>query len=287
MAYEGAAAAGKILQGSGTSTTPTFSTATYPSTTTSQQLLYSSAANTVGGLATGNSLLAATNSSGTLAMRAFSVNIQIFTASGTYTPSTGMIVCIIECVGGGAGGGGAATTSANTVCAGGGGGAGEYAAGVFSASTIGASQTITIGAAGSGGAAGNNNGTDGSATSVGSLISANGGTHGNGSPAGGAGTGGAGGTGGSGGTIRFAGQTGGSGLALLTNSPATNYLYYGGYGGVCPFSMGGAPGLNSAGGNASGNGGGGAGAGLLPNATQQGGGNGSKGFVKITEFIIN
>lgn len=31
--------------------------------------------------------------------------IQKFTASGTYTPTSGMIFCIIECVGGGGAGG--------------------------------------------------------------------------------------------------------------------------------------------------------------------------------------
>jgi hypothetical protein len=48
------------------------------------------------------------------------VKKQIFTASGTYTPSAGMIYCIIECVGGGAGGGGGAG-SATSVLQGGGG----------------------------------------------------------------------------------------------------------------------------------------------------------------------
>lgn len=48
---EPTAASGTILQGQGVGTTSTFSTATYPSTTTSQQPLYSSATNTVSGLA--------------------------------------------------------------------------------------------------------------------------------------------------------------------------------------------------------------------------------------------
>src|SRR5437879_1219197 len=37
-------------------------------------------------------------------MPAFQKN-QVFTGSGTYTPSLGMIYCIIECIGGGGGGG--------------------------------------------------------------------------------------------------------------------------------------------------------------------------------------
>ena len=45
-----------------------------------------------------------------------SVNIQTFTASGTYTPSADMVYCIIEAVGGGGGGGsfGAASAGGNT-----------------------------------------------------------------------------------------------------------------------------------------------------------------------------
>src|SRR5215471_2028348 len=49
--------------------------------------------------------------------------IRKFTASGTYTPTAGMVMCIIECVGGGGGGGGVVGT-ANYSLAGGGGGSG-------------------------------------------------------------------------------------------------------------------------------------------------------------------
>ena len=37
------------------------------------------------------------------------IGIQVFTASGTYTPSASMTTCVIECVGGGGGGGGTAS----------------------------------------------------------------------------------------------------------------------------------------------------------------------------------
>lgn len=50
----GTATANRILM-SGASSTPSWSTATYPATTTINQILYSSAANTIGGLATANS----------------------------------------------------------------------------------------------------------------------------------------------------------------------------------------------------------------------------------------
>jgi len=59
----GTSTARQMLQ-SGASTTPAWSTATWPATTTINQILYSSAANTVTGLATANSSVLVTNSSG-------------------------------------------------------------------------------------------------------------------------------------------------------------------------------------------------------------------------------
>jgi hypothetical protein len=50
----GTATANQVLL-SGSSTTPAWSTATYPATTTINQILYSSSANTIGGITTGNS----------------------------------------------------------------------------------------------------------------------------------------------------------------------------------------------------------------------------------------
>lgn len=61
------------------------------STITANELLYSPSSNTIAGLTSGNSLLAATNASGVMAMRAFKVNVQTFSSSGTYTPTTGML----------------------------------------------------------------------------------------------------------------------------------------------------------------------------------------------------
>lgn len=49
---------------SGATAAPAWSTATYPATTTANQILYSSAANTVGGLATGNSSVLVTSAGG-------------------------------------------------------------------------------------------------------------------------------------------------------------------------------------------------------------------------------
>ena len=97
---------------------------------------------------------------------------QVFNATGTYTPTTGMVYCRIQCIGGGGAGGGSATVS-STASAGGGGGSGGFSYGWFTAATIGASQSVTIGTGGTGVSAGTGN--SGTATSVGALISANGG----------------------------------------------------------------------------------------------------------------
>lgn len=59
----GTATAGQHLQ-SGASTTPSWTTATYPSSTTINQLLYSSSANVIGGLATANNGVLITSSGG-------------------------------------------------------------------------------------------------------------------------------------------------------------------------------------------------------------------------------
>lgn len=59
----GTATAGQILR-SGSSAAPSWSTATYPATTTVSQILYSSSANVIGGITTANSGVLVTNSSG-------------------------------------------------------------------------------------------------------------------------------------------------------------------------------------------------------------------------------
>ena len=64
----------------------TFTTATYPSTTTANQLLYSSATNTVGGLASANSATLVTNASGVPAWTGSMTNGQILIGSTGATP---------------------------------------------------------------------------------------------------------------------------------------------------------------------------------------------------------
>ncbi len=137
---------------------------------------------------------------------------QVFTSSGTYTPTTGMVYCVIENLGAGAGAGGAA--NGVNAAAGGGGGAGGYARLTADAATIGASQSVTIGAGGAGGT-GNANGTSGGTTSVGALVSATGGAGGVGSASvvSGMANGGLGGVG-SGGDFNSTGGSGGVGFTI-------------------------------------------------------------------------
>jgi len=278
-----ATSTGVILRADGTNWSAT--TATYPTTTTSQQILYSTANSVIGELTTANSKFPATNSSGTLAMRAFSVVRQVFTSTGTYTPTAGMLYCDIEAVGGGGGGGGAASAGSNSAQGGGGGGGGGYARGIFSSATIGASQSVTIGAAGSAGSNSGGTGGTGGTTSVGStLISATGGVGGvnlgNAVPS----PGGAGGAGSSG---DF--QTNGSpGCDSVEYAVATSYQGTSGSGGSSFFG-GGAKGVNgtAAGLNALSYGGGGSGANSLNAGGANIGGTGAKGVVIITEYIIN
>jgi hypothetical protein len=136
-----------------------------------------------------------------------SVKSQVFTASGTYTPSAGMAYASVRLIGGGGGGGGSAASNTGA----GGGGAGGAAEGILTAATIGASQVVTIGAGGSGGASGNHTGNAGGVTSLGSLLTGNGGSGGLGAANTNTSvTGGAGGTA-SGGDIQYTGAYGGNG----------------------------------------------------------------------------
>jgi hypothetical protein len=103
----------------------------------------------------------------------------VFSASGTYQPSPGLISLVVECVGGGGGGGGAiasAVLTANSGWAtgGGGGGSGGYSRKTLPASLVAGGVVVTIGA---GGAGGPNNapGSTGATTSFGALCVANGG----------------------------------------------------------------------------------------------------------------
>ena len=76
----------QMLQ-SGASTTPTWSTATWPATTTINQLLYSSSANVVGGVTAGNYGVLISSSSGVPSWLANGTTGQVLTATTSGTPS--------------------------------------------------------------------------------------------------------------------------------------------------------------------------------------------------------
>jgi hypothetical protein len=100
------------------------------------------------------------------------VNIQVFTATGTYTPTSGYKNAIGFCTGGGKGGAGnegADASSGASV----GGGAGNTAIDSFSLVSL-SPQTITIGAGSSGGSA-STPPSNGGTSSLGSILSASGG----------------------------------------------------------------------------------------------------------------
>ncbi len=111
---------------------------------------------------------------------ALSLNVNVFSASGTWSKPAGLVFAEVEVVGGGGGGGSAPPgSSATSGGAGGGGGGGEYRYGVYNAASLSASETVTVGSGGAGGSGGGtNSGAGGSASSFGAHITANGGAGG-------------------------------------------------------------------------------------------------------------
>ncbi len=219
-----------------------------------------------------------------LGLRFATVKVQKFTGNGTYTPTTGMLYCVIECVGGG-GGGGAAVGTVGDNFGGGGGASGGYARLTASAATIGASKVVTVGAGGAGGVAGTNNGSVGSDTSVDAICIAKGGGGGlYGAspqfPTGGAGV--AGGTG----DLAVLGGSGGSGCYALNTTSFTASNVGGqsvfGPGATATIFVGSSTVTGTAAiANTGGGGSGGTAANVAANAA---GGVGGSGIVIITEF---
>lgn len=209
------------------------------------------------------------------------VTKQTFSASGTYTPTAGMLYCVIECWGAGGGAGGQSNSAATATVTGGGGGSGGYSRTLATAATIGASQTVTIGALGTGGSAGTNAGNAGTATSVGSICIANGGSGG----AAGSGNSPAGGAGGTAGTgdITGTGAPGINGTAIIISTGGGSP---GGTGGSSSIGGGGLAKVAQGNGNSATGFGAGGGGGLSTAAGGAvAGGNGTAGFVIITEYI--
>lgn len=211
------------------------------------------------------------------------INTQVFTSTGTYTPSVGTKSVVVEVQGAGGGGGGSIAASSGQSSIGGGGGAGAYAKGRITSAFSGVTVTIgTAGAAGGAGTAGGNGGT----SSFGALISCPGG---NGANASGTATI----PGQQGGgvassisiganVINSVGSAGGFGLVVVVN------FGYGGIGGASFFGGGGMPGggtgSSGAGVAATNKGAGGGGAFTAASSSAQVGGAGGAGLVTIWEY---
>jgi hypothetical protein len=212
----------------------------------------------------------------------FSVVRQIFTATGTYTPTTNMTYCIAEAqAGGGAGG----ATQVSGAGAGGGGGAGGYGIARLTAAQIGASKAVTIGGGGTGSVS-----SSGGTTSLGALLVVTGGTVG-GTDVGSAGNlgtlGGAGGTCTTGENTSVTAERGGIGFHTGTA------LSISGQGGSSKFGGGGSGKVTAAagtavGGNATGYGaGGGGGAASATPGADVFGGDGTGGIIIVTEYCFS
>lgn len=231
-----------------------------------------------------------------------SVILRQFTTPGanTYTPTAGMKFCLAISTGGGGGGGGADTSNGSgDVGVGGGGGAGGTCIEVFSAATIGVSQTVTIGAAGTAGSG--TNGTSGGAggnTTFGALHTANGGAFGTGSGVSAvdaqASAGGVGGVP-TGGLANITGGAGDYGFGGSADGTIDLTFGHGGKGGGSMWGGGGQAGavagnvlttdLSIAGGAGLAYGAGGAGGVALNTNTGVAGGAGMSGFCLVIEFI--
>ena len=100
-----------------------------------------------------------------------------FTASGTFSKGSypGLKAIRVRCVGGGGGSGGCAATGVGEGATSGGAAGGTYAEAFIFATSLAASETVTVGAGGTAGAAGNNTGGVGGNSSFGTLCVANGG----------------------------------------------------------------------------------------------------------------
>jgi len=93
------ATAGQVLQSAGAAADPAFSTATYPSTTTVSQILYSSSTNVVSGLATANRAVLTTGATGIPVLTALATDGQLIIgstagvpAAATLTAGTGITI---------------------------------------------------------------------------------------------------------------------------------------------------------------------------------------------------
>lgn len=100
-----------------------------------------------------------------------SVDLEVFTSSGSWSKPPGLKAVRVRLVGGGGSGGGTPATAAGQAAEGGGGGGGGYSEKVILADDLASSETVTIGAGGAGAAAGAS-GNAGGTTSFGTHLQA-------------------------------------------------------------------------------------------------------------------
>lgn len=192
--------------------------------------------------------------------------LEIIQKTTTWTKPAGLKYVIAEVVGGGGAGGGVDGSGSSPDNLGSGGGAGGYSRKLIAASSLGATETVTVGAGGNGVYA--SSGGNGSTTSFGSIMQATGGT-------GGIllGDGGIGGIG-SGGDINVRGGSGSYSDTDSNGNPVGN-------GGSSVLGGGGAGAINGKGGDGGFFGGGGGGSHF---SVDYPGGDGASGCVIVTEF---
>lgn len=206
-------------------------------------------------------------------------DLVVFTAGGTWTKPSGLKGICVRVVGGGGGGGGTVGAGSGRAC-GAGGGAGGYSEKFIPAASLGATETVTIGAGGAGHSS-TTPGDTGGTSSFGAHCSATGGvggtsmsaTTGNDAVAGGAGGAG------SGGNVNCDGAPGTPGIVLGSGIGGS------GTGGSSVFGGGARARVTpNAGFDATGFGGGGGGS--VASTTNQLSGSGSAGVVIVEEIYI-
>ncbi len=157
---------------------------------------------------------------GTATSTIATASTSAYTTTFTWAKPNNIKYVVIEAQAGGGGGGG--TTDSSTAT--GGGGGGGYCRKVIRAASLGATETVTVGAAGAAGAGTGGTGGTGGTSSFGSHCSATGGAGGAGSANGAGGAGGA----GSGGDFNRTGQSGGQGASSFDGASARGYAGEGG-----------------------------------------------------------